>query len=188
MSGKISKTEVTRFLDAWFAVRQFIQASNFNRFQRAGLSATQFMTLNLLPARGEGITMGELARRMNLKPATVAQTVDSLESRDMLERFRSPSDKRVVYVGITAAGAALQNAASTQFRNQVGRLLVQLEPDERGGLIAGLEGLVRAMTLERPGGRQKAVIDPGAPHRPLVRGGPRAAVREGRSRPQSPRR
>jgi len=42
--------EVARFLDAWFAARQHIQASNFNRFQGTGLSATQFMTLNLLPA------------------------------------------------------------------------------------------------------------------------------------------
>jgi DNA-binding MarR family transcriptional regulator len=173
MNRNVRKTEVTRFLDAWFAVRQFIQASNFNRFQRAGLSATQFMTLNLLPAKGEGIAIGELARRMNLKPATVAQTVDSLESREMLERFRSPEDKRVVYVRITAAGVELQNAASAQFHSQVSRLLAELGPEELAGLNAGLEALVRAIALdpEHSGGNSTS-----APH---------AARRRGHSKRQS---
>ena len=44
--------ETTRFLEAWMQVRQMVQAANFNRFQRAGLSATQFMTLNVIPKDG----------------------------------------------------------------------------------------------------------------------------------------
>jgi hypothetical protein len=39
--------EATRFIAAWMRLRQVIQAANFNRFQQAGLSATQFMTLNV---------------------------------------------------------------------------------------------------------------------------------------------
>ena len=83
--------EVERFLAAWFAVRQWIQAANFNHFQKAGLSATQFMTLNLLPENGDKLSIGDLARRMNLKAATVAKTVDSLEARKMLARTIRPS-------------------------------------------------------------------------------------------------
>jgi hypothetical protein len=52
--------ETARFMDAWMQVRQIVQALNFNRFQGAGLSATQFMTLNVVPA--EGMTLSELAR------------------------------------------------------------------------------------------------------------------------------
>jgi len=144
MTGKIRASEVTRFLDAWFSVRQFIQASNFNRFQGAGLSATQFMTLNVLPDAGEGISMGELARHMNLNPATVAKTVDSLEARKLLERVRSDADKRMVMVRLTSAGTELQNAASEQFRENIRELLKALLPNERAGLIAGLEAFVRA--------------------------------------------
>ncbi len=176
MKSRVRKSEVTRFLDAWFAVRQFIQASNFNRFQRAGLSATQFMTLNLLPENGEGIAMGELARRMNLKPATVAQTVDSLESRDMLARFREPTDKRVVYVRITPAGAALQNAASAQFRSQIQELLSALDPAVRESLVAGLEGLVDAIAAD-PGDDQRT-------HPNDRRGAPRVARSSLQSRQQ----
>jgi len=147
MPRKIRQSEVARFLDAWFGVRQFIQASNFNRFQRAGLSATQFMTLNLLPADGAGISMGELARRMNLRPATVAQTVDSLESRSLLHRVRGDGDKRMVMVKLTPAGTQMQNAAGEQFRRQIGKLLTFLLPQERAGLIRGLELFVRAAAV-----------------------------------------
>lgn len=150
MRPKVRKGEVTRFLDSWFAVRQFIQASNFNRFQGAGLSATQFMALNLLPANGDGIAMGELARRMNLKPATVAQTIDSLEARKMISRARGDSDKRMIFVAITREGRDLQNAASSQFKRQLADLLAAMPGEERAGLIRGLEGLVRAMQTETP--------------------------------------
>lgn len=36
------ENETSRFLEAWVQVRQLVQAANFNRFHRAGLSATQF--------------------------------------------------------------------------------------------------------------------------------------------------
>jgi len=149
MPKKVPAADIRHFLDAWFEVRQFIQASNFNRFQGAGLSATQFMTLNLLPESGDGVAMGELARRMNLKPATVAQTVDSLQARDLLERVRGESDKRQVLVRLTPSGAELQNAASEQFKAQIGELLAALLPEERAGLITGLEALVRAAARKR---------------------------------------
>ena len=150
MKKKISKAEVKRFLDSWFAVRQVIQAANFNRFQGAGLSATQFMTLNLLPSNGDGLSMGELARRLNLKPATVAKTVDSLEARKMVRRARSESDKRSVSVVVTEAGMKLQNAARGSFQAQIETIFGHMLPEEREGLILGLEGMVGAARRNDP--------------------------------------
>ena len=141
MKRTVPEAEVTRFLQAWLAVRQFIQAANFNRFQGAGLSATQFMTLNLLPVR-EGVAIGELARRMNLSRATVAKTVDSLEVRGMLRRVRRDTDRRVVFVEITDAGAELQNAAQGHFRTQIKELFQAMPAEDRQGLIRGLESFL----------------------------------------------
>jgi len=143
MDEKVAEVEITRFLSAWFAVRQFIQAANFNHFQKAGLSATQFMTLNLLPIEGESIAIGELARRMNLKPATVAKTVDSLQARRMLVRTKGTADRRLVLVRITKRGKTLQNAAAGQFRAYISDIFRGMASAERSGLIAGLESLVR---------------------------------------------
>jgi DNA-binding MarR family transcriptional regulator len=144
MTRKVSAEEVTRFLDAWFAVRQVIQAWNFNRFQGTGLSATQFMTLNLLPSEETGIAMGELARRMNLKAATVAKTVDSLEARKLVIRRRSSADKRVISVQVTPEGMELQNSANGHFRRQIEELFSSMSADERAGLVVGLERMVQA--------------------------------------------
>lgn len=141
--GTVEGGEIARFLTAWFAVRQVIQAANFNHFQKAGLSATQFMTLNLLPAGSEGIAIGELARRMNLKAATVAKTVDSLQSRRLLKRTRGAADRRLVLVSITKRGRTLQNAAVGQFRLHVTRIFNAMPGPDRVALIEGLESLVR---------------------------------------------
>ena len=141
---RVQESEVTRFLAAWFAVRQIIQAANFNRFHKAGLSATQFMTLNLLPGNEDSITIGELAKRMNLKPSTVAKTVDSLEAREMLTRAKSAIDGRLVLVKITAAGRKFQNAAVGNFRAHIGNVFRAIPSDDRAALITGLESLVRA--------------------------------------------
>ena len=144
MKSQPVDSEVHRFLDAWFAARQFIQASNFNRFQGAGLSATQFMTLNLLPSSGEGLSMGELARAMNLKPATIAKTVDSLEARSLVKRTRNLLDRRTIIVQVTPQGLSLQNAANSQFQTQIASLFLTMTSDERHALISGLEAFVQA--------------------------------------------
>ncbi len=136
--------EVRRFLEAWMEVRQIIQAANFNRFHKAGLSATQFMILNILPEDDSGATMGSLAARTNLKPATIAQTVDSLEERGMVNRTRSKEDRRSVQVRITSQGTKLQNTAAGQFREHIASLFCGMPKKDRAALVLGLESLVLA--------------------------------------------
>lgn len=148
--AKASEDEVARFLDAWLQVRQLIQAANFNRFHRAGLSATQFMTLNLLPANEDGMTLTELARRLNLSAATVAKTIDSLEARRMLRRTPATADRRQVMIRLTAAGRRLHNAASAEFHQRMAGLLHTLGSTQRRDLIAGLESLAAASADATP--------------------------------------
>ncbi len=133
--------ETTRFLDAWMQVRQIIQASNFNRFQRAGLSATQFMTLNIVPK--DGMTLSQLARKLNLSAATLNETVNSLEERGLVIRSPDSSDARKVIITATEQGNAMQNSASHEFRTSMAGLLARMSKTRREGLVAGLEHLVK---------------------------------------------
>ena len=164
--------ETTRFLEAWMKVRQIVQASNFNRFQRAGLSATQFMTLNVVPK--QGMTLSELARRLNLSAATLNATVNSLEERGLIERTRDRSDARKVILRATKPGEAMQNAASLEFHASMAGLFKRMSMARRDGLLAGLEELVKLNEAEQPG-------DP-----PTPRDVGAAPAR--RSSPRSPRR
>ncbi len=140
--------DIDRFLNAWFATRQVIQAANFNRFHQAGLSATQFMILNILPD-ASGMTISSLATKTNLAAATIVKTVDSLEERGMVARIRSEADRRSVLVKITKKGQALQNTAAGQFRDHVASLFKAMPATDRAALVTGLESLVRAANAER---------------------------------------
>ena len=152
-----------RFLTAWLGARQMIQAANFNRFQKAGLSATQFMTLNLIPAGESTMTLGELSRRMNLGAATLTKTLDSLEARGLLSREQSGVDRRKVLLSLTPAGRALQNAASKEFHQYMAGLFRKLKKEQRLGLAEGLEALLAASKKVDRGIRVR-VTTPGAQH------------------------
>ncbi|HEY0759002.1 MAG TPA: MarR family transcriptional regulator [Acidisarcina sp.] len=133
--------ETARFLNAWMQVRQMVQASNFNRFQRAGLSATQFMTLNVVPQ--DGMTLSELSRRLNLSPATLNATVNSLEERELVRRTRDPADARKIIISATKQGEEMQNSASLEFHAFMAGLFAKMTRTRREGLLAGLEQLVK---------------------------------------------
>ncbi|GAC1364772.1 MAG: hypothetical protein NVSMB3_13300 [Acidobacteriaceae bacterium] len=133
--------EADRFLAAWMQVRQIVQAANFNRFQRAGLSATQFMTLNVIPK--EGMTLSELARRLNLSVATLNETVNSLAERGLVHRSRDTRDARKVNICATREGETMQNSASEEFHVFISGLFVRMSRTRREGLLAGLEQLVK---------------------------------------------
>ena len=133
--------ETARFLAAWMQVRQVVQAANFNRFQGAGLSATQFMTLNVVPK--EGMTLSELARKLNLSPATLNETVNSLEERGLVRRIPSSTDARKRNIRATPEGEEMQNSASQEFHSFMAGLFGQMSETRREGLLTGLEEMVR---------------------------------------------
>ncbi len=126
-------------------VRQVVQAANFNRFCRAGLSATQFMALNVVPK--EGLTLSELARKLNLSPASLKKTIDSLVDRELVVRRPRSDDARKINILSTAKGRRLQNTASGAFHSFMTGLFVGMSQEERHGLVTGLERLVELSSV-----------------------------------------
>ena len=131
------REETERFLAAWMTVRQIVQAANFNRFHQAGLSATQFMTLNVIPS--QGISLSELAHQLNLSPATLHGTVNSLESRKLVKRLPDLKDRRRIRIVATPKGASMQNHASNEFHRIMMALFERMSSHGRKALLSGLE-------------------------------------------------
>ena len=131
------RQETERFLTAWLAVRQIVQAANFNRFHQAGVSATQFMALNVIPSAG--LSLSDLARKLNLSPATLNETVNSLVARKLAERLPDAHDRRKVKIVATVEGQALQNSTSEDFHGAMGALFGRMSPKGRRALLEGLE-------------------------------------------------
>ena len=70
------------------------------------LSFAQYGLLFSLAAADE-LSASELARNADLKPATVTQMLDLLESAGLIARRRDERDRRVVLTSLTPAGAAV---------------------------------------------------------------------------------
>jgi DNA-binding MarR family transcriptional regulator len=72
------------------------------------LSSTQYNALRILRGAGAaGLACQEIAERMVTRDPDVTRLLDRLESRKLVERARSPRDRRVVLVRIGEAGRRL---------------------------------------------------------------------------------
>lgn len=143
-------SQVEAFLGAWFRTRQSVMEANFHRAHQQGLSATQFMLLNLVEGDGPW-TLRALATALNLEPTTLTQTVDSLEQRGLVERRRATEDRRRTYVSLTDAGRAAQHASREQFHTRLAAIFAAMRPEERVALVLGLEAFANA-ALATPSG------------------------------------
>ena len=73
---------------------------------RMKLSPGVIKTLMRL-AKGDGISMGEMARGIGVDPSYVTALVDDLDERGLARREPAPDDRRVKIVVLTDAGRVL---------------------------------------------------------------------------------
>lgn len=100
-----------------------------------GLTGPQLWAIKVI-AQWAPIRVSDLARRMYLHPTTVVGILDRLESRELVCRTRSTTDRRVVEVNLTAQGKQLVEKAPEVAQ---GLLVKGLEvmPNERLSYIGG---------------------------------------------------
>ncbi len=60
--------------------------------------------LGYLTSERDGLTAGELSKKLNFSTPRVASVLKSLEKKEFIERVRDSKDKRVVVVHITEIG------------------------------------------------------------------------------------
>ena len=83
-----------------------IRAHADAELQSRGLTFAQCLPLYKI-SHCENITLAVLARELDADPATVTRLLDRLESKGLVLRERSTSDRRVVHVRATPLGAAM---------------------------------------------------------------------------------
>lgn len=90
-------------------LRRIFQAiSDFSRQAErvTGLTGSQLWAVKII-SECRSIKVSELSRRMYLHPATVVGILDRLEAQELVQRNRSKTDRRVVYVELTPKGETL---------------------------------------------------------------------------------
>lgn len=104
------------------------------------LTPTQYNALRVLRDAGErGLTCGETGEGMVTHDPDITRLLDRLERTGMLERWRTPEDRRVVRSRITPQGAEMLETIETPLAELHRRQFQGLEPGE----IETLTGLLR---------------------------------------------
>jgi DNA-binding MarR family transcriptional regulator len=102
-----------------------------------GVHAGQHFVLEAL-WHEDDLTCGELARRLGVALPTVTKAVTRMESAGFVMRRSNESDARLVHVGLTSRGRALEREVETRLDDVARRALSGITPAERDSLIACL--------------------------------------------------
>ena len=114
-----------------------------------GVTAAQLTCLRVLERRGPQ-THADLARALLLGRSTVSGLLERLETRGLIERRRSPSDRRRVEVSLGEAGRSLLGEiprGQSKF-GKIRHLIEELPSDEARGFRDTLFKLVDLMSRE----------------------------------------
>ena len=109
------------------AVRRRLAAE----LEREGVSAAGFSVLVVLTTAGGTLELKTLRRRLGWSKANATEVTATLAARDFVMRHRSPSDRRIVLVDLTAAGHELVERLFPAHSDRVARAFDSLDEGEK---------------------------------------------------------
>ena len=115
--------------------------------RNSGVSVPQMLCLKAVSesSAGEQTTVAMVAEAVQLSAPTVSRILDRLEKSGYLERQRSDTDRRKVYVRMTEEGLTRLDSLPQPLHEQFLQRLESLDPVERLGLLKALERIVELM-------------------------------------------
>lgn len=141
------ESEPDRYEEVLTAIRRIMRAVDLHsraQIKWHGLTSPQLLVLKALARRGE-MSTGALAREISLSHATVTGIVDRLVKRALVQRSRSPHDKRLVMVSCAEAGHQVLSLAPPLLQERFIREFDKLQDWERTWILAALQRLVALM-------------------------------------------
>jgi DNA-binding MarR family transcriptional regulator len=175
-----SRRQTGRVGQLLFVAQQAAQALAIERLEPLGLSPRAWGVLSTLAESGP-LTQIELATTMAIDRTAMVYLLDDLEERALVERVRSPQDRRAFLIHLTPGGWDAQRRAAAALDGAAESLLTPLDEAERRQLIDQLARIAAhwqqlSTTRPHPGTKQAA---PKA-----TRNQPPATSRPHRPRPQ----
>ena len=112
-------------------------------------SKNELFVLFLLYRKKE-VTMTEIAEYIHVPLNTATGIVSRMEKRDLLQRERSVSDKRVVTVAMTARGIAIMKEFLDQVVDYGECVLNELTKEEQALLLKVIEKVMGSLQQKQP--------------------------------------
>ena len=145
--SRFDSLEQEVFLNLWRTYDR-LRALEEELFGRYDLTPQQYNALRLLRSEHPGkVRTLDLAARLVSRAPDITRLLDKLERRGLIDRDRPADNRRVVHVGITAAGLALLKELSGPVRDCHLRQLGHLTQPQ----LRELTALLRAARLPHEG-------------------------------------
>lgn len=118
--------------------------------KRLGIGGAQVWALSLIAA-GPGLSVGQLAKQMDIHQATASNLVRSLLGADLVQAVRDGTDRRTVRLSATSQGRALLRKAPGPFAGVLPEALAQLDRDTLDRLDKDLGRLIETLKADPRG-------------------------------------
>jgi len=133
------------------ALRRIIRSTDLQSkrlVKECGLTLPQVMVLRAIDGLGD-VTVRCISEHVSLSQATVTTILDRLESRGLVERVRSRTDKRVVNARLTGQGRDTLLSAPTLLHEQFIERFEALPPHEQTQVLSALERVALMMDAQK---------------------------------------
>lgn len=131
-------------------LRRVIRATDLHSkylVKTSGYTAPQILVLRTIGEQGP-VTIGEIAKQVNLSQATVTTIIDRLVIKQMVYRERSNTDRRKVFAFLTEAGAEVVSKAPTPLQDRFAQRFERLEQWEQSMMLASLQRVATMMDAD----------------------------------------
>jgi len=116
--------------------------------KESGLTTSKLLVLQFLDEEGEA-TIGKISEAVSLTQATITILIDRLQEAGLVERERSTTDRRKVYVSLTDDGRSAVTQAPMALHELFSQSFNNLEDWEQMQIAAVLKRLSVLLGAER---------------------------------------
>lgn len=133
------------------SLRQVIRAIDIHSRKlnkQSGLTGPQLMVMQNI-AMLDAPLAKDIAKEIALSAATVTTIIDRLESRELVIRTRSKTDKRKVHLSLSEAGITLLSSSPKPLQDHFIKRYQNLEEWEQSQLLSAVERIASMMDAEK---------------------------------------
>jgi MarR family transcriptional regulator, organic hydroperoxide resistance regulator len=138
------------FQAAFWSAKHALSMVTATAFSRHGVHEGQQFILRCLWTE-DGLTPGEIARRLGLATPTVTRAATRMEAAGLLRREPHLSDRRLVRLRLTERGRSLEKVIAAETDALTERALATFDPAERQALIHALQAIRQNLTVPNGG-------------------------------------
>jgi MarR family transcriptional regulator, organic hydroperoxide resistance regulator len=122
------------FQAAFWAAKRAMAVAAEAAYNRHGVRSGQQFILRCL-WETDGLTPGEIARRLELATPTVTRAATRMEAAGLLRRSPHPTDARLVRLVLTERGRELEGVIAEEMKRLTEKALRGLSPEEQAAFV-----------------------------------------------------